>query len=73
MTISSRRKTAFPALALAAGLLSGCGAETPDANLPTPKPATADEQKKAAADVEAGRTGFKSPGVANTPKAPGSK
>jgi hypothetical protein len=53
----------LPALVLGAGLLSGCNADAPPTNLPESKPATPEEAKKAAASVEAGRAGYKPPGV----------
>ena len=63
----SRIALGVPGLVLAAGLMSGCGGDQV-ANVPPPKPATAEEASKAAADVQAGMPKIAPPGA---PAAPG--
>ncbi len=69
MKTTLRSFLTLPALLLAAGLLTGCGAEAPPANLPESKPATLEDIKATNAKVEAGRAGMRSPGVPNAPSA----
>jgi hypothetical protein len=51
------------------GMISGCGSQTANPNLPPPKMSTEDQQKKAAASVEAGRPNIQAPGAPGAPKA----